>query len=353
MSADRMNPDERLAALIDRVAAGGVDALTAGEVAELEAALADRPELEARLEALAPPPDAFLTAVEQPTAADWERVWQRVERASTRGATLAPPVLLRVWRPVAAIAACALLALSWQVSRGANGRGWSLKPASGIEVHSLEVFGESVSLILPEGSDGFPVIWVFDMARDVTTRGSADGLPRAGPRRPLPALVVAGLAGLMLAAQPALAQAESVDLQVLVGRASEQPRPMPDELKDLAEQLRRQTGARGFTVERRIVRKVELNKPHKTDLVENFAGEFTAQKVEGRRVAMRVRLTQRTDAGESERLNTVVSLDRGKAVVIGGFSVRGRRQIAQAGSPPQGRRQARAGGLRPLAPQDA
>jgi hypothetical protein len=146
--------------------------------------------------------------------------------------------------------------------------------------------------------------------------------PRAAPSC-LRAFAIVSLAGLLSGGAQAAAQAETAELQVLVIRASEQPKPIPDELKDLAEQLRRQTGARGFSIERRIVTKVELNKPHKSDLVENYAGEFKAEKIEARRVAMRVRLTQRTDSGESERLNTAISLDRGKAVVIGGFSLKG------------------------------
>jgi hypothetical protein len=161
--AGMSNDDRRLAALIDRIAADGVDALTAGELVELEAALADRPELEARLGDLLPPADAALSAMEQPSPAEWERVWRRVEQAARPGAAVVPPVLLRIWRPVAAIAACVLLALSWQVSRGTSGRAWSLKPATAIEVRSLEVYGDSVSLILPDaGSNSFPMIWVFD-----------------------------------------------------------------------------------------------------------------------------------------------------------------------------------------------
>ncbi len=162
--SDTLQEMERL---LSKVRQGRLDDLTPGQVAELEAWLRTRPAEGARLADARPPLEGWLTALlpppPPPSPAEWRRVWAEVERAAAPRTALRQR-LIPVWQGLVAVAACALLAASWHALRPPRMDGiWALRPASHVQIDSLELFGDTTVLVDTAAEEGgLPVIWVLD-----------------------------------------------------------------------------------------------------------------------------------------------------------------------------------------------
>jgi len=147
-------------ATLDAIAAGELDALDPDQVQRVAAAVNADPALAARLAGIVPRVQPVHRAgVPQPSDAAWERVWQRIAVA-TVGQTRRR--VLRLWRPALAAAACALLALIWNLGRAPAPEEWPVRWAQRVEINDLEVPAGVIPLVLVGESDGVPGIWVLD-----------------------------------------------------------------------------------------------------------------------------------------------------------------------------------------------
>ncbi len=151
--------------LLDRVAAGRLDDLTPEQVAALEAHLNATPVAAERLADMVPEVDPRLAArVSTPTDAEWDEVWQQVDSAALSREPTARTLgrVIRLWRPLAAAAACLLLLVLWRAAPSPADAAWELQLSDNVIVHELEVFGDSSAFIAYSDEDGSAVIWVFE-----------------------------------------------------------------------------------------------------------------------------------------------------------------------------------------------
>lgn len=157
--------------LLRQLAANGLDALTPAQVELLASATESDPLVAERLAALpAPGAAAWHVAAPQPSVAEWERVWDRidaagpVESAPTGYAATSPRAVPRWWRvaPLLGAAAAVLLAMLWWDSpRG--GDGGAIQLSSHTEIQALETFDDGTVFITDAGDgSGAIVIWSVD-----------------------------------------------------------------------------------------------------------------------------------------------------------------------------------------------
>ncbi len=157
--------------LLERLAADGLDALTPEQIERLAAAAESDPLVAERLAASpAPGAAAWYAPVPQPTAAEWERVWARInaagqsDDASTPLAAESPRAVSLWWRiaPLLSAAAALLLALLWWDSpRG--GDGGAIQLSSHTEIQALETYDDGTVFITDAGDgSGAIVIWSVD-----------------------------------------------------------------------------------------------------------------------------------------------------------------------------------------------
>ncbi len=149
--ADDLSPEEL--ALVERLL--NTDAAIAARVAD------ERPERDPALASAL----AALQQVELPSAAAWERTWERIAAAE--------PVVLRLpraawlwraqryWRPLAAVAAVLCLAVLWQYNVPAAPDAWPLQLATNARIDELEVSEGESSFVISIGGDGGEVIWIL------------------------------------------------------------------------------------------------------------------------------------------------------------------------------------------------
>lgn len=166
------SPPENLDAALRAVAAGELDSLTPAQVAALEEALNREPRVAARLKSCAPVPDPLLAAAltrltqhHAPTKIAWDRVWERVDEATTpvvaRHQATPARVLFRFWKPLAVAAACAVLALTWRFGSPSADE-WPLRLATSVEIVSLEVYDGATPFVIQSGGEhGVSVIWML------------------------------------------------------------------------------------------------------------------------------------------------------------------------------------------------
>ncbi len=160
-----MTQDDNLDQLLDRVAAGRLDDLTPEQVAALETHLNATPAAAERLADMVPEVDLRLGArVSTPTDAEWDEVWQRVDSVALRRDPTARTLgrVIRLWRPLAAAAACLLLMVLWRAAPSSADAAWELRLSDNVIVHELEVFDGSSAFIAYSDEDGSAVIWVFE-----------------------------------------------------------------------------------------------------------------------------------------------------------------------------------------------
>ncbi len=166
---DTHNLNELLAA----VAAGRLDALTPEQVERLAAHLDEDPATATEIGALRPAGSPALAApVTMPSPRQWQAVWDRIESATPttrlRPATGHPADgaraarILRIWRPIAAVAACVVLLVSWSL-QGGGAPTPRLRPAVGNSVNALEAPGGA---ILVSDGDGWLIVMTGDEGAD-------------------------------------------------------------------------------------------------------------------------------------------------------------------------------------------
>lgn len=169
MSVRPDNLDEALRA----VAAGNLDALRPDQVAQLETLLNEEPALAAQLADRLVAPDALLASAlaqaEQaavPSAAVWEQAWERIGAAvPAMPATVGRRrrMVIRLWKPLAAVAACLLMVAGWKISSATpKTEDWPMQLATNVDIDQLEVYdGRTPFVFTSGGENGFEVIWVL------------------------------------------------------------------------------------------------------------------------------------------------------------------------------------------------
>ncbi|MBU0640056.1 MAG: hypothetical protein KKB50_14410 [Planctomycetes bacterium] len=154
------NTNDDIHAMLDTIAAGGLDSLSPEQVARLEAtasynsAVAGRL---ARLPATAEPVGGL--SPELPSEAHWDQVWQRI--AAARG-----PTVLRLarWRPFLAAAAVLVMMVGlWGITQRPAAAAWPVEWAQAIEVDALEAGDDATPCVLAAGvDDEIALIWMFE-----------------------------------------------------------------------------------------------------------------------------------------------------------------------------------------------
>lgn len=191
-----MTPNrDNLEAWLEQSLRGDLDALTPEQVAALEAALNDSPELAARAAGVVPPVDAPAASVAMPTAAEWNGVWSRIEAGLAAGASPQLRVhpadaamdaarrsrsqheravdrrsrVLRLWPAISAAAACIAMVLVWRgflPPAPVSAELWSMTAAANVEILELEVYDNAVAAVdFGDGESGAVVISIYERPR--------------------------------------------------------------------------------------------------------------------------------------------------------------------------------------------
>ena len=161
---DRLSKE--IQADLNAVQAGELDALTPDQIARLEEHLNADAAVAARLAGVTPPANVPGQGdVELPSAETWERVWERVDAATTSELPAKRTLfMLRGWRPVIAAAAVCVLAVGlWRSRPASPAADWPVEWAHEVEVSDIEVFGDGTPLVIAAGTgETIPVIWVLE-----------------------------------------------------------------------------------------------------------------------------------------------------------------------------------------------
>jgi len=159
--------DDNLNRLLEAAMAGRLDELTDDQIARLSEHLDASPADAARMAAVAPVVDAALTPpVSQPSAAEWSRVWSKIDAAA--GEREVAVRRLRFWRGVqrfAAIAACVLVALVWRSGQSGSPGGGVMESIAGVQIDEMTVAG-GYSATVDVSDDGSAIIWVTESDLD-------------------------------------------------------------------------------------------------------------------------------------------------------------------------------------------
>lgn len=151
-------------------------ALSAGEIAALEAGLTADPAAAAELARLRPTPDAVVqtlrtleSEIPAPPQEAWRAVWKSIDRVERPAAPLKShkhPAILRFWRPVGAIAAgLALFAVwrSYSPQEVVPRNGWPVRLAQNVEFGDVESSDDVTPLLWStEGPTGTSLIWLVE-----------------------------------------------------------------------------------------------------------------------------------------------------------------------------------------------
>jgi hypothetical protein len=156
------------------VSHGDLDALTPEQVARLERVLNDEPAVAQRVGAQVPRCDALLADAlreldqsAKPSGQNWQNVWEQIETAAPaaigRHETGVSARILRLWRPLAAAAACLLLVAGWKLMPAPADELWPMELASNVEISDIEVGDGMTSFVVSTGDEsGSEIIWVLD-----------------------------------------------------------------------------------------------------------------------------------------------------------------------------------------------
>ncbi len=147
--------------------AGRLEAIAPERMAALEEHVNECVACAARLgSAGAVPGDVPDETVAPPNEDEWAKVWSGIEQATARKVSAPRPGRwLRTVQTWGAIAAALALTISvWKFGAGGAESAWVLELARGddAEISSIEVFGDSMPMVLSAGNDEVSVIWVFE-----------------------------------------------------------------------------------------------------------------------------------------------------------------------------------------------
>lgn len=161
-------PRDNLETLLRAVARGELDRLTPTQVAELELSLnaggaADFGEQVAGLEPALAAALVAAEAVDRPAIRTWDSMWGRIDAATASSSGASRSRILRLWRPLAAVAAGFLFLAAWQVAQPPLVEPWPLRLATDTEIQSLEVYGDATPFVVSAGQNGsaIKVIWML------------------------------------------------------------------------------------------------------------------------------------------------------------------------------------------------
>ena len=153
--------NDNLRDALDAIVTGDLDGHTPDQIARLEARLNANADARASLADVVPAVEPALhAAVEVPPDDVWEDVWQRIDESVSAEPQ---PLLLRLWRPLTAVAACVLMVGFWSMGNKPAVADWPVEWAQEVEIDELEVSEGATPLVAAVGSeDPVPVIWVID-----------------------------------------------------------------------------------------------------------------------------------------------------------------------------------------------
>jgi hypothetical protein len=114
---------------------------------------------------------------------------------------------------------------------------------------------------------------------------------------------------------------KSADLRVLAIRATTDNDTISPELKDIAEQLKKQFRYTGFKLEKTASGKADVGKTFKADLVGGYRIEITPKRHDGERVQMEVKVLK--DKEKKPKLSATITIKVKKYQLFGGMSLTG------------------------------
>lgn len=134
--------------------------------------------------------------------------------------------------------------------------------------------------------------------------------------------VIAGVLLLWLGA--AAAAADDFQVEAWAIRASKTDATVSPELKPILADLKRVGSAyKGFKLERRAAGKVETGKKYDGRLIDNYTASITPQSRSGKRVEMKVLISQRVGRRDVKKLDTTVAVNSGAMQLVGGWKISG------------------------------
>ncbi len=131
------------------------------------------------------------------------------------------------------------------------------------------------------------------------------------------------LAGLVLAAlaAPAWAGQDEVEITVLAIRATKDNSDISPELKQIAEQLKKQFKYTGYKVEKKISGKAAVEKAFSGQLVMGYSVKVMPVKLDEKRVELKVEVSQKVGEKVQPKLSSTVTIPRGRYQLFGGWRI--------------------------------
>lgn len=139
-------------------------------------------------------------------------------------------------------------------------------------------------------------------------------------------LLVLTLAPATLRAQDKPGKGAPVDVQVRAIRATTKNAEISPELKNMAEQLKRQFRFTGFKLQKQASGKAPVGEAFATPLAGQYQARITPQKRDGERVQLEVEILQ----GEQRKLKANVTVPAGQYQLFGGLALDGGDQLIVA-----------------------
>ncbi|MCH7870552.1 MAG: hypothetical protein IID33_02520 [Planctomycetes bacterium] len=157
------NYRETIAALRD----GRFDAIQPDQMAAAETHMNGCAACRSALTDVTPIPEPQLCETATlPADESWKSVWDKLdESAATPNHTQARILrFVRPWGTLAAAAVVMLMVSLWRMTPATDTDDWAfqLAVAGDVEIESMEVFGDSTSMLMSFGDDDISIIWVMD-----------------------------------------------------------------------------------------------------------------------------------------------------------------------------------------------